>query len=61
MTSCKRHPDYDGKRKPTNGCVDCMKLYLAMRKPRAPIVPTKTHKDKTKYTRKTKHKSKETE
>jgi hypothetical protein len=57
---CKIHPKYKGKSKPKfceNEDCSCTKLYLKLKsKPRAPILPTKTIKDKTKYNRKKKHK-----
>lgn len=60
MVSCDKHPKYKGKKKPTNGCADCLKLYLLLHnKPRTPIPPTRVMRDKSKYTRKTKHKKDE--
>ena len=38
-------------------CIECMEIYLLVSSaPRMPIKPTKTHTDKSKYTRKSKHK-----
>lgn len=57
MEKCTKHEKYKGKKKPTNNCPDCLKLYLAMKnKPRTPIKPTQVMRDKSKYTRKDKHK-----
>lgn len=59
MEECKLHPDYKGKKKPTNmqeGCT-CAEIYLILHnKPRFPINPTKVEKDDSKYSRKEKHK-----
>jgi len=57
---CDIHPKYRGKKEPKNGCVGCLNLYLKLhKKPRLPIKPTKIIKDKSRYTRKNKHKNKE--
>lgn len=51
---CPRHPKYKGSKKPSNTCGDCLRVYMALgkmeRKPTPP--PTKVHKDKKKYSRK---------
>jgi len=60
LYKCEKHPKYSGKKEPKNGCVGCLNIYVALHKvPRLPIKPTKIIKDKSKYTRKKKHKSKE--
>ena len=60
LCKCKKHPKYLGKRYPKSECPDCLRYYLALhKKPRTPIKPTKIIKDKSKYTRKLKHKNKE--
>ena len=55
---CHKHPKYKGKRKPGNTCGDCLRIYIAMGKMhRVPVPPpTKVIPDKTKYSRKKKHK-----
>lgn len=59
MKRCSKHPKYNGKKKPTNECGDCLVFYLAIKaKPRMLPKPTKVFKDKSKYTRKKKHKEK---
>ena len=55
-TKCEKHPKYTGKRKPKHECTGCLALYLLMKKPRVLPMPTRVVKDKTKYTRKKKHK-----
>ena len=58
---CIKHPRYRGKRKPKRECLECLSLYAMLgmvRKPTAP--PTKTFKDKSKYTRKSKYKQLDT-
>ena len=62
---CPVHPKYKGKKKPklskNKDCI-CPKIYLTLRKkPRLLPMPTKVIKDKSKYTRKTKHKNKDNE
>jgi len=57
MNKCSKHPKYKGKKTPSNECTECLTLYFKMHSsPRAPIKPTRVIKDKTKYTRKDKHK-----
>lgn len=57
---CEKHPKYKGKNKPKTECLVCLDIYFSMHKsPRAPIKPTQVIKDKSKYTRKKKHKDKE--
>jgi len=54
---CEKHPKYKGKHKPKHECVVCLNIYIAKHnKPRAPIKPTQVIRDKSKYTRKNKHK-----
>jgi hypothetical protein len=54
---CDKHPKYTGKNKPKYQCVKCELLYqLLHSQPRVLPKPTKVHKDKSKYTRKEKHK-----
>lgn len=57
---CKLHPKYKGIKPPTStkeGCI-CSDIYFNINKlkVRAPILPTKVIKDKSKYNRKIKHK-----
>ena len=59
MKKCLKHPKYKGRNKPKHECLDCLNLYLKLQKPRMPIMPTKVIRDKTKYTRKEKHKNKD--
>jgi hypothetical protein len=61
MERCIKHPKYDGKKKPKHECVECLELYLSMPHVRAPIRPTKTFKDKSKYSRSKKFKKKLTD
>lgn len=57
---CEKHPKYKGKRKPKYECVACLNIYLLLNsKPRVLPKPTKVFKDKSKYTRKEKHKKKD--
>ena len=59
MERCKKHPKYTGKKTPTNECVECLNLYFKKHAaPRMPVKATKVIKDKTKFTRKEKHKKK---
>jgi hypothetical protein len=65
MSTCAKHPKYKGKKPPTiktmavEGCT-CLTLYLMLKNtPRVGVMPTKVIKDKTKYTRKKKHKGKD--
>lgn len=54
--SCPKHPKYTGKKVPKSECSTCLELYFKLQSPRSPHKPTKSHKDKSKYSRKTKHK-----
>jgi hypothetical protein len=54
---CDKHPKYTGKREPRANCEKCLSFYFVVNKNRAPIVPTKVIPDKTKYSRKEKHKN----
>lgn len=59
---CKKHPKYKGKKEPKYKvpCEVCLSIYLRMhKKPRVLPMPTKKFKDKSKYTRKKKHKKEE--
>lgn len=60
MKWCKKHPKYKGKRMP-QGCAECLAIYITVNnsKIRRPHKPTKVMADKTKYSRKKKHKDKE--
>lgn len=62
MKTCSKHPKYKGKRLPKSECGECLAIYIMMgnllRKTIAIPTGTKQHKDKKKYTRKTKHKAK---
>lgn len=54
---CEKHPKYKGKSKPKQECVDCLSIYFKIKNLiRMPIKPTKIYKDKSKYSRKNKHK-----
>lgn len=58
IKKCDKHPKYNGKNKPKYECVACLNYYLLLKsKPRVLPKPTKVFKDKTKYSRKNKHKS----
>ena len=61
--SCIKHPKYKGIKRPTNVCDGCWTLYLKKQslKKRVPIKPTKVIPDKTKYSRKKKHKGDKSE
>lgn len=63
MNKCPVHPKYKGKKKPKhsdNKDCRCAEIYLTLKsKPRILPKPTKVMKDKSKYTRKKKHKDKE--
>lgn len=54
---CIKHPKYRGKRKPKSQCGECLMIYFGrashVRKPIAP--PSKVFQDKSKYSRKKKH------
>jgi hypothetical protein len=56
---CSKHPKYKGKKLPKTECTECLTIYLKLKTPRLPLKPTKVFKDKSKYTRKNKHKEKE--
>jgi len=57
---CQKHPKYRGNKKPNNLCPDCLILYFKIsNKPRIGVLSSKIIKDKTKYTRKIKHKKKD--
>lgn len=57
---CHKHPKYRGDKKPKYQCDQCLTIYATLNrhKHRAPIIPTKVIPDKTKYSRKQKHKKK---
>lgn len=55
--NCKKHPKYDGKKKPKHECAGCLAIYLQLLTPRAPHRPTRSFRDQSKYSRKTKHKA----
>jgi len=57
MKRCGKHPKYMGKGKPRTQCERCLEIYLLMCKPRMPIKPTKLIRDRSKYSRKPKHKN----
>jgi len=59
ITKCPKHPKYKAKRVPKNPCVTCLRVYIAMGKmTRKPLPPrTQIIPDKTKYSRKRKHKN----
>lgn len=56
---CPKHPKYKGKKEPKYKvpCIVCIAIYIRLnKKPRLKPLPTKVIKDKTKYSRKKKHK-----
>jgi hypothetical protein len=57
MKKCRKHPHYIGNKIPEYECSECLELYFLLKHPRAPHKPTRLHKDKSKYSRKTKHKN----
>ena len=53
---CPKHPKYKGNKKPTNNCTICARYYIMLKKKgRILPRPTRQHRDKSKYTRKIKH------
>ena len=57
MQGCSIHKKYKGKRVPKNECPECLAFYLLLKnRPRILPRPTKVMRDKSKYTRKDKHK-----
>lgn len=62
-TMCPIHPKYKGKKLPKYSSNDkciCAQIYLLLHsKPRVLPMPTKVIKDRSKYTRKKKHKGKD--
>lgn len=59
---CEKHPKYKGKKLPKYECEVCASIYFTLNNPDKPRMlpkPTKVFKDKSKYTRKKKHKKKE--
>lgn len=62
LIRCPIHPKYKGKKEPKyseNPDCKCYSVWLKLRKPRVIPMPTKVVKDKSKYTRKKKHKKQE--
>lgn len=58
MKKCEKHPKYSGKKKPKYECLECLNYYLSLKsKPRILPKATKVEKDKSKYSRKEKHKT----
>jgi hypothetical protein len=56
--TCPKHPKYKGKRPPKNICPVCFKIWaLLAGRQRVGVKPTKIMKDRTKYSRKAKHKT----
>lgn len=54
---CPKHPKYTGKKLPKYQCLTCLNYYDKLHSsPRMPVKPTRKMKDKSKYTRKEKHK-----
>lgn len=55
---CPKHPKYNGNKRPKHQCRQCLALWMVRgggkRIPTPP--PTRVFKDKTKYSRKKKHK-----
>ncbi len=57
MEWCKKHPKYRANKEPKNLCEKCLSIYLTLKGRRVPTPPpSKVFKDKSKYTRKDKHK-----
>lgn len=55
--SCQKHPKYKGKRKPKRECEVCLGIYFTFNPGRIPLPrPQPPIRDKTKYSRKKKHK-----
>ena len=60
MEKCLKHLKYNGKRLPKYECLECLNYYYKLKTGlRAPIKATIKHRDKSKYTRKIKHKKEE--
>jgi hypothetical protein len=61
MNRCSKHPKYTGKRAPKTQCLECLSYYIKLGKMTRGVMPppTKIFKDKTKYSRKKKHKDKD--
>lgn len=60
MEQCIKHPKYNGKKKPKSRCEYCLSIYFKRKPMRIPVPPpTLAFQDKSKYSRKKKHKSKE--
>lgn len=57
MEKCSKHPKYKVNKKPSNECLECLRLYLKYKGTRKPALPpNKKFKDKSKYNRKEKFK-----
>lgn len=57
---CPKHPKYKANKRPKYECETCLNMYFKLRNsPRMLPKPTRVFKDKSKYTRKQKHKNKE--
>lgn len=58
MVKCEKHPKYKGVKQPKNGCVGCLNFWISFgaNKTRERLPSNKVFKDKSKYTRKAKHK-----
>ena len=56
MTYCIKHPKYRGKKKPKSRCEGCLVIYFRTNIGRIPTArPTLAFQDRTKYSRKRKH------
>jgi len=58
---CDKHPKYKGTKAPDNNCLTCLELYatVSLTAPRSPHKPTRSHKNKKRYSRKRKHRANE--
>lgn len=57
MKRCEKHPKFKGNKTPTNQCLGCLSVYTTLKGRRVPVPPpSKAFRDKSKYTRKDKHK-----
>jgi len=53
---CSKHPKFTGRKVPKHQCGACFSLYMALNnKPRVTPRPSRPMRDKSKYSRKTKH------
>ena len=57
MVKCNKHPKYKGVKRPINNCIECLNFWSSFgaNKTRETLPPNKVFKDKSKYSRKDKH------